>query len=406
MTVHARHEGAPGRARAPRARSARGAQVTARSVALDALYRIEHEGGYANLVLAAALAASPLDGRDRALATELVYGTTRMRRACDWLLDRFVLGDLEPRVRSALRMGAYQIAFLRIPPHAAVSATVDVVPKRARGLANAVLRRVADHPVDDRTAPELGGWPDLATRLSYPDWVVERLVAQLGPDVAEAMMRAMNEPAQVHSRADGYVQDLASQAVVAVVAAQPGDRVLDLCAAPGGKATAMASSGAHVLAGDNRASRTGLIVENVARLGVEEHLSVFVADATGPPVRDGSIDRVLVDAPCSGLGSLRRRADARWRIEADDIPRLADLQRRIVESALPTIRPGGRLVYSVCTVLDDETRALDDWMRRTHPEVVAEPLGGDWAPFGRGGRLLPTAQGSDGMTCYSYRMPR
>ena len=210
MTVHARRTAAPGRPVGRKSRSGGVARSTARSVALDALHRIEHDGGYANLVLAAALADTALDTRDRALVTELVYGTTRMRRACDWLVDRFLLDDLEPRVRSALRMGAYQIAYLRIPPHAAVSATVDVVPKRARGLANAVLRRVVDNPVDDTAAPEVGGWPDLATRLSYPDWIVDRLVDQLGPEVAEAALRAMNEPAKVHERADGYVQDLAS----------------------------------------------------------------------------------------------------------------------------------------------------------------------------------------------------
>ena len=138
----------------------------------------KQDGGYANLVLANALADTALDARDRALVTELVYGTTRMRRACDWLVDRFLLDDLEPRVRSALRMGAYQLTYLRVPAHAAVSATVDVVPARARGLANAVLRRVSDNPVDPDAAPEVGGWPDLATRLSYPDWIVDRLTSR------------------------------------------------------------------------------------------------------------------------------------------------------------------------------------------------------------------------------------
>ncbi len=405
MTVHARRSAAPGRPAGRKPRSGGVSRGSARSVALDALHRIEHDGGYANLVLAAALADTGLDTRDRALVTELVYGTTRMRHACDWLVDRFLLDDLEPRVRSALRMGAYQIAYLRIPPHAAVSATVDVVPKRARGLANAVLRRVVDNPVDDTAAPEVGGWPDLATRLSYPDWIVDRLVDQLGPEVAEAALRAMNEPAKVHERADGYVQDLASQAVAEVVEARPGDVVIDACAAPGGKATAIAATGAKVLAVDRRAGRSGLVVANARRLGVDDRLSVLVADAAALPIRPGSVDQALVDAPCSGLGSLRRRADARWRIGPDDVPRLADLQRRLVEASLAAVRPGGRLVYSVCTLLDEETAELDAWMARAHPEVVAEPLTGGWSEFGRGGRMLPSSEGSDGMTCYAYRVP-
>ena len=163
--------------KARRGRLQVGSPADARRVALDALVRIDVDAGYANLVLPAMLAESTLSERDRAFATELVYGTTRMGRACDWLVDRFLLREVDPEVRAALRLGAYQLTYLRVPAHAAVSATVAVVPPRARGVVNAVLRRVADHPVDADAPPDRGGWPDLATRLSYPDWVVRRLVA-------------------------------------------------------------------------------------------------------------------------------------------------------------------------------------------------------------------------------------
>jgi 16S rRNA (cytosine967-C5)-methyltransferase len=403
MTVNARRA-TPGRS-GRRSRLAGAARDTARSIALESLVRIESEGGYANLVLASALADTALDARDRALVTELVYGTTRMRRACDWLIDRFLLDDLEPRVRSALRMGAYQITYLRIPAHAAVSATVDVVPARARGLANAVLRRVSVNPVDPDAAPEVGGWPDLATRLSYPDWIVERLTDELGEASATAVLTAMNEPATVHERPDGYVQDLASQAVVDVLEVAPGDRVVDVCAAPGGKATALAGRGAHVVAVDRTRNRARLIVGNAERLGSSGRVQVVVADGRALPLRPAGADTVLVDAPCSGIGSLRRRADARWRIGPVDVDRLAALQRDLVVEAADLVRPGGVLVYSVCTLLDAETTAVDSHLAAARPDLVAEPLGEPFQAVGRGGRLLPTSEGSDGMTCFRYRVP-
>src|SRR5690606_29928641 len=179
-----------------------GPGVRARLVALDALDRIDPGGAYANILLLEVLERSGLEARDRHFVTELVYGTTRMRRACDHLVDRFLTRDLDPRVRNALRLGAYQLHFMASAPHAAVGETVAVAPRAARGLVNAVLRRVATTPVT---------WPDEATRLSYPDWVVERLTADLGEDAAIAALEVMNEAPPVTERADGYVQDLASQ---------------------------------------------------------------------------------------------------------------------------------------------------------------------------------------------------
>jgi 16S rRNA (cytosine967-C5)-methyltransferase len=371
-------------------------RADARAVARDALLRIE-DGAYANLVLPRMLERSGLAERDRRFATELVYGTTRMRRACDFLVDRFVLRPLDPPTRAVLRLGAHQLRHLGTPAHAAVSATVAVAPARSRGLVNAVLRRVADAPVE---------WPDEATRLSYPEWVVERLTADLGEADALGALEEMDRPAEAVERPDGYVQDRASQLVVTAVGAQPGERVADVCAGPGGKATALAGAGATVLATDVRPGRAGLVVGAAVRTGTADRVLVAAADGRQPPWRPSSLDRVLVDAPCSGLGVLRRRADARWRIQPGAVPRLARLQRALLDAAVPLLRPGGTLTYSVCTLAAEETTAVDAWLAGTHSSLEpAPPPGAPWRPAGRGALLLPQAAGTDGMFLLQLRRP-
>lgn len=370
--------------------------MTPRAVAAAALVRID-AGAYANLVLPSLLAASGLERRDRAFTTELVYGTTRMRRACDWLIGRFVDRPLEAEVRAVLRLGAYQLAFLDTPAHAAVSATVDEAPARARGLVNAVLRKVA--------AGLPPSWPDPATRLSYPDWIIDRLAADLGPAPAYAALEQMNVAATAHQRDDGYTQDPASEQVAAFAGVQAGERVADLCAAPGGKATAMAANGpAIVVAVDMSPTRTGLLARNVGSLGLE-NVATVVADARQPPLRRGSFERVLVDAPCSGLGALRRRPDARWRIRPGDVERLAELQRGLLEAALALVAPGGLVVYSVCTLTTAETCAIDEWLEATRADFTATSStpGAGWERVGRGARILPQAAGTDGMYVLGLR---
>ena len=367
---------------------------SARALALDALDRIDPGGAYANLLVPELLGRSGLAPRDRHFVTELVYGTTRMRRACDHLVDRFLTRDLDPSVRNALRLGAYQLHFLSLPPHAAVGETVEVAPKAARGLVNAVLRRVADNPVV---------WPDDATRLSYPDWIVATLTADLGAADAVAALEVMNTAPTVTEREDGYIQDLGSQWVAESVGAEAGERVADLCAAPGGKATLLAATGAHVMAADRREARVGLIRSNVR---ADWPMSILTADAADPPFADASFDRVLVDAPCSGLGTLRRRPDARWTIDAAAPARLGVVQCSMVDAAARLVRPGGRLVYSVCTLTDAEGRAIDDHLAVTRPDLVPEPVpDGPWQPHGRGARLLPQAAGTDGMYLLRLRGP-
>ena len=370
----------------------------ARRLALEVLGRIERGGAYANLALRAALDRCDLDRRDRAFVTDLVYGTTRMRRACDHLIDRFLHDDIQPEVRTVLRLGAYQLHWAGVPPHAAVSATVAVAPRRVQGLCNAVLRRVADYQPT---------WPGPAVELSVPDWLIDRLVADLGLDDALVALAAMNRPAPAVVRDDGYYQDRASQLVADLTGEGlvPGGRVLDLCAAPGGKATALAAAGASVVAADLRPARLGLVAQNADRLG--HAVALVAADGRTPPFRPGSFDRVLVDAPCSGLGVLRRRAAARWRGGEADLADLALLQADLLAGAAALVRPGGQLVYSVCTVTEAETAGVDRRFRGAEPRAEPEPVGRPWRPHGdhgSGGLLLPQDLDSEGMAVFRYRM--
>ncbi len=354
-------------------------------MAIEAVRRINVDGAYANLVLPEMLERSKLSAEDRRFVTELVYGSTRMRRACRYLTDRFLVGSADEEVEAALQIGAYQLAFLGTPAHAAVAATVGAVRGRGRSVVNAVLRRVADAPVS---------YPDPATELSYPDWLVDRMTAFLGADAAIAALTAMNRPATTSVRDDGYVQDPASQAVVALIGAGPGEVVVDLCAAPGGKATGLAATGAFVVAADRRLSRTRLVAANADRLDCQ--LGIVVADGRRPAVRPASVDKVLVDAPCSGFGSLRRRADARWRIEPEAPDRLAELQRELVVAALDLVRPGGEVVYSVCTLDEAEGPGVIDAVLASRPDVELGPLPPEpWLARGSVALLLP--EESDGM---------
>jgi 16S rRNA (cytosine967-C5)-methyltransferase len=420
--------------------------VSTRLVALDALVRVE-DGAYAHVVVPAMLAQSNLEDRDRAFVTDLVYGTVRQQRRIDDLLGRVVkrpIHRLDPPVRAALRLGAYQLLH-DTPAHAAVGETVDAVgarSPRARGFVNANLRALTRVPRP---------WPEPASEavaLSYPDWLIDRLTDDLGADDARAALAAMNEPAAVTLRPDprqvtasaladelrgvgaevetgrlvpdallvrgvgdpGRVpavrdgratpQDQGSQAVVTVLAPTPGERIADLAAAPGGKATAIAErvgSNGVVVALDVDAGRVRMIDGARHRIGLP-HLFPVVGDGRAPPLAAASFDRVLLDAPCSGLGVLRRRADARWRLRADTIDELAALQRELLAAAAPLVRPAGVLVYSVCTLTDAETVAVDEWAADALPGFTPLPSpGAPWRPHGRGALLLPQAAGTDGM---------
>jgi 16S rRNA (cytosine967-C5)-methyltransferase len=214
----------------------------------------------------------------------------------------------------------------------------------------------------------------------------------------------MNKPATAHERADGYTQDPASQWVTELLDAQPGDRILDVCAAPGGKATALAADGAFVVAADLRPSRVQLMAGNVARTrrrSSSGSVAVLVADGRHAPFAPASFDKVLLDAPCSGLGVLRRRADARWRITPEDLGDLARLQQELIDESQTFVKPGGVLLYSVCTLTAAESidhRMPEGW-------VAEPPTTTMWQPYGDGGRVLPHVTDGDGMTVRRYRRP-
>lgn len=403
-------------------------------LALRVLSRVEQVRAFADLSLHAALARSELAPNDRALATELVYGTLRWRGRLDFLLssvsDR-TLADLDPLVRSTLRVGAYQLVFSdRIPPSAAVDEAVRCIQaagaERASGYVNAVLRRLAEQHAT-MSLPTLAADPlgHLVHELSLPAWLAERWLGQLGPDEAAALARGLNQVpphtvranrrlgsrdallAELRERHPGAtacrfapdgivlgrrgdagidpafregrftVQDEASQLVVELLGPRHGDRSLDVCAAPGAKATAIAEragAAGSVLALDRHERRLGLVLRDARRLGLT-NLSSLVRDASRPlpDALVAAFDRVLVDAPCSGLGSLRRNPDARWRIQPDDIPRLAELQRAILRSAARGLRAGGVLVYSTCTLLPEENEDVVVSFLREAPQFRLVP---------------------------------
>jgi 16S rRNA (cytosine967-C5)-methyltransferase len=363
--------------------------VSARSVAHDVLVRIEVDSSWVAPALDAALRRGRLDDRDRGLATELVYGVTRRRRALDAAARPFIRRPLDPDVRAAIRIGTYQLLEQRVPAHAAVSESVDLAPRRASGLVNAVLRRVAEAGMPRDLGP--------AERLSYPDWLVERLVADLGQHDAHAALAEMNVPVETPVRADGYRQDPASTWVAELVGAAPGETVADLCAAPGGKATALAGRGAYVVACDLRPARARSIVAAAESTGHE--LGIVVADARSPALRPAAVDRVLLDAPCSGLGALRRRADARWRIDDQAVERLAELQVELLDATADLVRPGGRLVYSVCTVTTAETTDVVDRVLSARDDLAVTTVetGNRWRRRGSGVLTLPQDHHTDGM---------
>jgi 16S rRNA (cytosine967-C5)-methyltransferase len=428
---------------------------SSRRVALDALLRIE-DGAFAHILLPRALRSSALAPRDRALVTDLVYGTVRMQRALDFMLAAVSnrgIGTLDPPVRAALRLGAYQL-LIGVPAHAAVGETVEVVDERARGFVNGVLRALA-RKGPPFPLPEGDDVESIALRTSHPDWIVrmfvdafgladaiatldldnapppvtlrvnpmststETLTAELvasGADVQPGtlvpgalLLRHTGDLAALAAIAEGRAtpQDQASQAIVAVVDPQPGERVLDIASAPGGKATAAAERMAGqglVVAADLHAGRVRTVLRAAERIGVRPMVATIVADGRHPAVREGAFDRVLLDAPCSGLGVLRRRPDARWRVQPADVLDLAALQRVLLEAAALAVKPGGRLVYAVCTLSKEETVDVDAWAQLHLPELVAEPPpAAPWRRHGRGAILLPSDAHTDGMFVLSLR---
>jgi 16S rRNA (cytosine967-C5)-methyltransferase len=399
-----------------------------RDLTLAALGRVD-DGAYANLALPALLARSGLAAADRAAVTDLVYGTLRMRGALDHALrplSRQPLERLEPLVLRGLRLGAYELLFAGTAPHAAVAETVAAVARAGRrgqaGYVNACLRRLAAAPPDwPDPAADPTGWA--TTRGSHPAWVVEEALARLGPEGLVALVEADNarprvtlratagratrdgllaelaaagvparphplggdclvlergDPAGLAAVRDGraVVQDAASALVAPAVGAAPGDLVVDLAAGPGGKAGHLAALGARVLAVERHPGRARMVRDTAARLGVAGRLRAVVGDGRCPPLRPGSADAALVDAPCSNLGSLRRRPEARWRHRPQEVAELVALQLDLLLAAADAVRPGGVIVYSVCTWTRAETDGVVDELLRRRPDLTVDPSGG------------------------------
>ncbi|MDB4898156.1 MAG: hypothetical protein JWN15_4418 [Firmicutes bacterium] len=438
---------------------------SAREVALRALRDVDVKESYANLALDAHLTRSKLEPRDRGLATELVYGVTRRRATVDWLIGQVAarpLAQIDPWIRNDLRLAAYQILYMdRIPKSAAVDEAVELarryghegVAKFVNGVLRNVIRKL---PTLDWPNPERDGAKALAILHSHPEWLVKAWTEGFGPEEAVRLMEASNRIPPLTIRvntlkvsreelaealaAEGVkteptthspygliihdltsasyldrlkamknglmtVQDESSMLVAAVVDPQPGQTVIDVAAAPGGKTTHMAELMANqgqVIAMDIHAHRIDLITENAKRLGTSIIEGVCADARQVGRLMPGRADAILCDVPCSGLGTLARRPDARWRKQPGDIDELVPIQQAILESAAEALKPGGTLVYSTCTIQPRENQELVAAFVANHPEFrfddirpylppgLAAAAGDGWV------QLLPHIHGTDG----------
>ncbi len=331
----------------------------ARVAAFEVVRRVFEDEAYADRAFRTA--AEGLDDRDRGLAQRIAYGTIQMVRPIDHAIDAVARRTVDPPVRAALRIGAYQLGWLdQVPAHAVVSDSVELVratyKERAVPFANAVMRRLA------------GGIRDLLAALpegpllhSYPDWVAGVWERDLGHEAALALMRAQNEPLEVV-----LPGEIGRASQIAALCVGEGGRVLDLCAAPGGKTALL--RGDEVVAVELNEGRARELAENLLRL---DRADVRVVQADARELAESGFDRALVDAPCSGLGVLGRRPDLRWRARP-----LSELQLELLRAAAERVRPGGTIVYSVCTINADENEAVVD-----ASGLAVQPLGGEWPEY-------------------------
>jgi len=383
----------------------------ARLAAFEILQRVE-DGAYASILLAQK--EPELEPRDRALCHELVMGVVRWQLWLDRLAEYFTrrpAADLDSAIRLILRLGLYQLRFLsRVPASAVVNESVNLVHRArlrsAGALVNAVLRRAACELEVDPALGIIDPIERLAVVTSHPAWLIERWTKAFGNEETESFARANNRPAPIafrivnqraseeeviaRLRASGaileassiaqhawritgpgplfsekvaygevYLQDEASQMVAQMVDAQPGEKVLDLCAAPGSKTTQIADgSKGLVIASDIHAHRLRTVKDAAKLQGLSNIRLLTLNGLETLPFGESLFDRVLVDAPCSGTGTLRRNPEIRWRISADDIDDLSSRQKRLLQNAARVVKLGGRLVYSTCSVEPDENEAV------------------------------------------------
>ncbi|SDD67982.1 16S rRNA (cytosine967-C5)-methyltransferase [Glycomyces harbinensis] len=430
--------------------------VNPRRVAFDAIRAVTEDNAYANLVLPRMLAETDNTGRDAGLATELTYGTLRSLGTLEAILAAASgrhIRQLQQDLVDALCLGAYQLLYMRIPPHAAVATTVSLVKAavspRVSGLANAVLRKVAAKDLDEWTAELATGdrLADLSLRYAHPEWITAEFEAVVGPDELPAALEADNvappvhlcakpgritkgdlsretrgglhgqwspyavylpggDPGRIRAVATGlaHVQDEGSQLVAVALAEAPlegrDEAWLDLCAGPGGKTGLLgaiaAGRGAAVDAVEIQPHRAELVAKAAKGLPVTVHTG------DGREFGEaGSFDRVLVDAPCSGLGALRRRPEARWRKQRSDIDGLVPLQKELLASGLRLARPGGIVAYVTCSPVIAETEeVVASALKTPGTELVRSQWLADRVPDSARGdfvQLWPHRHGTDAM---------
>ncbi|MCM3256559.1 16S rRNA (cytosine(967)-C(5))-methyltransferase RsmB [Paenibacillus lautus] len=439
---------------------------------MNVLTQVEQEGAYSNLLLNSALQKSSLAKSDAGLATELIYGTISRLNTLDYFLDKFVnkgVRKLQPWVRGLLRISLYQIVYLdRIPDHAVVSEAVNLAKRRGHqgisGMVNGVLRNILRQKETLAIPEDMTDAQRISLLHSHPQWLVERWISQYGTEATEAICAANNEPPAVSVRVnttmisrddmlelmgshgldaspssvspygivvkgagnmaltdwyrDGMIsiQDESSMLVAEAVQPEPGMRILDCCAAPGGKSAHMGElmkDEGSIVANDIHAHKGKLISDQASRLGLDS-ISIVTGDALDLADRfePASFDRILLDAPCSGLGVIRRKPDLKWGKSQEDIHEIAALQLRLLESVSTLLRPGGILVYSTCTIEPMENEGVVSAFLEGHSEfAIAEDglgalsrLGENSLARGGGIQILPQHYHSDGF--YIARLGR
>ena len=377
------------------------AHHSARGLAFAALREWRRGDRFADSVLQTLLAASPLAGSDRAFATELFYGILRNLTLLDFWIGLLRSGSIDDESRDLLRLGLYQLFCLQTPGHAAVFETVELAARRNRSFVNAILRSASRRAAELQQA---GDTASLVTRTSHPGFLIERWTRTLGADAAAALcewdnrsaplyarintlrtspgeflaqhagserlethplfVRLTNVPTEALHRGDCYIQDPSTSTAVELLAPQSGESVLDACAAPGGKSgyiAALMQNTGELVACDRDPARVATLAGNLERLGATiAHIAQkdWAAPATADEFAPHSFDRILLDAPCSNTGVLRRRVDARWRLEPHDFKRMPEEQFAILRRLVPLLKPGGTLVYSTCSIEPEENEQV------------------------------------------------
>jgi 16S rRNA (cytosine967-C5)-methyltransferase len=443
-----------------------------RELAVEILLKVDERKAYADILLDHALKTARLSPQDQALLTHLIYGALRWRGRIDWHLSRVLprpLAGMNGYLRNLLRLTLYQLFFLdRVPDYAAVNEGVEIAKRRggakAAGLVNAVARRLLREK--DRLAdlPEGDAARQLGVRWSHPEWLVKKWLGYFGRTETEALLRANNEEAPLVLRANrlkvdretllrklsaagieavpapwspqgivlktgspvaklpGFAEGLfqvqgeASQLVALLLDPKPGERILDACAAPGGKTTHLAElmeNRGELVANDISARGLEKVKENVQRLGLT-CVNAVTADLTQGLKGKLALpyDRILADVPCSGLGTLRSHPEAKWQREEKDVQRLTRLQRKILERLAAHLKPGGVLVYSTCTLMPEENEEVVEDFLRDHDDFALEN-GADFLPEPARGMVrgsyflaLPHKHGTDGFFAARMRKKR